>query len=175
MATNLQWLYDTNGKFRDACREAAKEWLGSTSTNFSGSWLERQHETPSIANSTELRDAEDTCEKLKADILRTTRRTGTANQEDIWRWCNRQAAITESESIRAMNRAAGLWAKKDQECRELEAKVDELTRALAAEREMADGEMAAKLEEAEADRELYRGALGRILDVLESAASLRTW
>ena len=37
----------------------------------------------------------DSREKLEADVLKATKRTGTANQEDIWRWLDRQAAITE--------------------------------------------------------------------------------
>ena len=40
---NLQWLYDTNDMFRDAVRQAAAYYIGSTSLNFAGTWLEERH------------------------------------------------------------------------------------------------------------------------------------
>lgn len=115
----------------------------------------------------------------------------------VMQWLDRQAAITMRECERicdtcelsdsvayaalqeelercenAMNRAAGKWAMADAECRELRAKVEELTRALAAEREMSDGggeKLAAIIEE----RERYRDLLGRMFDLIDDAAMLR--
>lgn len=68
----------------------------------------------------------DTIEKLKADVLAATRKTGTANQEDVWRWLDRQDAITQRECIdRWDNKALMLYADMKAERDELQAKLDE--------------------------------------------------
>lgn len=100
---NLDWLYDTNEQFRGACHEAAKEWLGTTSANFAGAWLEEEHadEPCTVPNRAHGTGADDTREKLEADIR------GKCTLDSEWVnfvtvdeaicWLDRQAAITERE------------------------------------------------------------------------------
>lgn len=40
---NLDWLYDSDGTFRESVQQAAADWLGSTSANFADSWLRETH------------------------------------------------------------------------------------------------------------------------------------
>lgn len=89
----------------------------------------------------DIRDLDDSREKLEADVRKCF---DPPEQQMLIRWLDRQAAITAIEVARerydierdlitardelqkALNAAAGLWAKADAENRELQAECDEL-------------------------------------------------
>lgn len=102
---NLQWLYDTNDMFRDAVKQAAAYYIGSTSLNFAGTWLEEQHRSDYEDLTGQHVNADvDSREKLEADV----RKYAWANQALMLEsfdfpslvigWLDRQAVITEREA-----------------------------------------------------------------------------
>lgn len=104
---NLQWLYDTDETFREDVRQDATKWLGSTSTNFAGTWLEERHHEPDeaclLGQHVEPEEV-DSREKLEADAIALQKRIWNAGSEHdgisvshIMELLDRQAAITARE------------------------------------------------------------------------------
>ena len=110
---NLQWLYDTNDMFRDAVKQAAAYYIGSTSLNFAGTWLEEQHRSDYEDLTGQHVDVDvDSREKLEADLSDYVHEAWAqgweAGQHDDMGCCNfyvadmralldRQAEITRRE------------------------------------------------------------------------------
>ena len=102
---NLQWLYDTNDMFRDAVKQAAAYYIGSTSLNFAGTWLEEQHRSDYEDLTGQHVDADvDSREKLEADASDLQKRIWQAgfNHDGIslchiMELLDRQAEITRRE------------------------------------------------------------------------------
>lgn len=174
---NLDWLYQTNGMFRETVNQGAAQWMGSDSPVFAGEWLLREHEyehhdsdyedltgqhldgpcvvpdgfcsdaaklqisqfvaqetgetAESDAAKSEIRDFDDSREKLEADV--DTALYGASMADDGYiplkmaiGWLDRQAAITRKEC----NALCGTCAtEQDEQIEELEAFVKRLESA----------------------------------------------
>ena len=94
---NLQWLYDTNDMFRDAVKQAAAYYIGSTSLNFAGTWLEERHRSDYEDLTGQHVDAGvDSREKIDAELVDRFSNVGFClTLHEVRKLLDRQAAITE--------------------------------------------------------------------------------